>query len=74
MSIFQSLNIGVAGLQAQSNVLGVISDNLANINTGNKDTQDKIDNEAFLLKFNLKCLMLLYVILVVDLFVHYFIG
>lgn len=36
--------------------------------------QDKIDNEAFLLKFNLKCLMLLYVILVVDLFVHYFIG
>lgn len=33
MSIFQSLNVGVAGLQSQSNALGVISDNLANINT-----------------------------------------
>lgn len=44
MSLFQSLNVGVAGLQAQSNVLNVISDNLANINTvGYKKTSALFD-------------------------------
>jgi flagellar hook protein FlgE len=33
MSLFQSLNIGVSGIRAQSNVIGVVSDNLANVST-----------------------------------------
>jgi len=33
MTAFQSLFVGVTGLQAQSNALGVISDNIANVNT-----------------------------------------
>jgi len=33
MSIFQSLNVGVSGLQSQSNMINIISDNLANANT-----------------------------------------
>lgn len=33
MSIFSALSIGVAGLQAQDNKIGIISDNIANVNT-----------------------------------------
>lgn len=33
MSLFQSLTVGITGLKSQSNVLGIISDNLSNINT-----------------------------------------
>lgn len=33
MSLFASLNVGITGLKSQSNVLGIISDNLSNINT-----------------------------------------
>ncbi|MFW0777936.1 MAG: flagellar hook protein FlgE [Rickettsiales bacterium] len=33
MSAFQSLSIGITGLQAQSRVIGVTSDNISNVNT-----------------------------------------
>src|SRR4051812_19458828 len=33
MSLYGALYAGVAGLQAQSNKLGIISDNIANVNT-----------------------------------------
>ena len=33
MSLFQSLTVAVAGMQSQANKLGVVSDNVANVNT-----------------------------------------
>jgi flagellar hook protein FlgE len=33
MSLFQSLTVGVAGMQSQATKLGVVSDNIANVNT-----------------------------------------
>ena len=47
MSLFGSMSSGVSGLRAQSEAMGVISDNLANVNTiGYKNTRTLFDQQV----------------------------